>query len=142
MKGLVMRVGLVVLGPLALLVVTRGAEPERTPSIRAVMHKQYRVTRAPFLAIKKELGADTPDWETIGVAAREFTALAAVLPKNEPKWGEKESWTRFTTLHMDDAKELERAAGARDREALQAVHRRLETACKGCHDAHRSQRRE
>ena len=140
MKELVKRV--VVLAPLALLAVALGADTERTPSIRAVMHKQYRVTRAPFLVIKKELESTTPDWDKVGEAAREFAALAAVLPKNEPKWGEKDSWTRFTTLHIDDAKELERAAGAHDRQAVQVVHRRLETACKPCHDAHRTPRPE
>jgi cytochrome c556 len=142
MKALVSRVGLIVLGPLALLAGAWGADTARVPSIRAVMHKQYRVTRAPFLVIKKELGATAPDWEAVGAAARDFAALADVLPRNEPKWGEKASWTRFTTLHIDDAKELERAAGARDREAVRAVQRRLETACKGCHDAHRTPRKE
>jgi cytochrome c556 len=140
MKGLVTRV--VVLGPLALLAVALGADTKRTPSIRAVMQKQYRVTRAPFLLIKKELDSTAPDWEKLGEAAREFAALAAVLPKNEPKWGDQASWTRFTTLHIDDAKELERAAGERDREVVQTVHRRLETACKACHDAHRTPRKE
>jgi len=140
MKRLVTRV--VVLGPLALLAVALGADTKRIPSIRAVMQKQYRVTRAPFVLIKKELDSTMPDWEKAGEAAREFAALAAVLPKNEPKWGEKASWTRFTTLHIDDAKELERAAEARDREAVQTVHRRLETACKACHDAHRTPRKE
>jgi cytochrome c556 len=140
MKELVKRV--VVLAPLALLAAALGADTERTPSIRAVMHKQYRVTRAPFLTIKKELESTTPDWDKVGEAARDFSVLAAALPKNEPKWGDQASWTRFTTLHIDDAKELQRAAGARDREALQTVHRRLETACKACHDAHRTPRSE
>ena len=39
----------------ALLVAALGAEQQRTPSIRAVMQKQYRVTKAPFVLIKKEL---------------------------------------------------------------------------------------
>src|ERR1700733_4472087 len=111
MTRIVLRAGLMVgISGLVALAVTAGAETERTLSIRAVMHKQYRVTRAPVLVIKKELGAAAPDWDTVPPAAQEFVALAQVLPKNEPKWGESASWTRFTTLHIDDAKELERAA--------------------------------
>jgi cytochrome c556 len=132
----------VVLSLLALLTVAAGADTERIPSIRAVMHKQYRVTRAPFLTIKKELGAAAPDWEKVGEAARDFAVLAAALEKNEPKWGEKDSWKRFTTLHVGDAKAMEDAAARHDRAALEGVHRRLETACKACHDAHRTPRPE
>jgi cytochrome c556 len=124
------------------LAVAPAAETERVPSIRAIMHKQYDVTRAPFRVIKKELDALAPDWQKVEEAARDFAALAVVLPKNEPKWGEKASWMRFTTLHIDNAKELERAAGAHDRDAVRSVHRRLETACKACHDAHRTRRPE
>jgi hypothetical protein len=119
---------------------TFAAEGPRTPSIRAVMHKQYRVTRAPFVIIKKELDSAMPDWDKVAEAAREFVALAAYLDKNEPKWGEKESWQQFTALHMKEAKEMERAADERDRAALSAVHHRIGTACDACHDAHRRPR--
>jgi hypothetical protein len=129
-------------GPLAVVGLGLAAEAERELSIRAVMHKQYRVTRAPFVMIKKELDAPAPDWDRIGEAAHEFTALAAALDKNEPKWGDKESWLRFTAVHHGDAREMERAADAHDGAALRAVHRRVETACKGCHDAHRTPRKE
>jgi hypothetical protein len=116
---------------------TLAAEGERTPSIRAVMHKQYRVTRAPFKLIKNELDSPMPDWAKIAEAARDFVALGTYLDKNEPKWGEKASWQQFTALHMKEAKEMERAADEHDRAALSAVHRRIETACDACHDAHR-----
>jgi hypothetical protein len=124
-------------GVLGVLLAALGADGARTPSIRAVMHKQYRVTRAPFVLIKKELGAPAPDWEKVAQAADEFASLAAILEKNEPKWGDKESWLRFTTAHVNDAKALAAAAQGHDREALQTVRRRIETACNACHVAHR-----
>jgi hypothetical protein len=134
--------GLGMLPVLATLAIASAVEAERTPSIRAVMHKQYRVTRAPFVLIKKELASDAPDWDRIGEASRDFTLLAASLEKNEPKWGDEASWLQFTEQHLQDARAMEDAAKARDRAALLVVHRRIETACKGCHDAHRTPRKE
>jgi hypothetical protein len=131
---------LLVTGLLAARAWTLAADGARTPSIRAVMHKQYRVTYAPFKVIEKELDAPAPDWDKVAEAARDFVALGAYLDKNEPKWGEKASWQQFTALHMKEAKEMERAADQRDRAALGAVHRRIETACDACHDAHRRTR--
>jgi hypothetical protein len=119
-----------------------GAAQERTPSIRAVMHKQYRVTYAPFKVIGKELDSPAPDWDKVADAARDFVALGAYLDKNEPKWGERESWQKFTSLHMKEAGAMARAAEEHDRAALAAVHRRIETACDACHDAHRRPRPE
>jgi hypothetical protein len=119
-----------------------GAAQERIPSIRAVMHKQYRVTLAPFIIIKKELASPAPDWDKVAEAARDFVALGAYLDKNEPKWGEKASWQKFTSLHMNEAKEMAHAAEVHDRAALAAIHRQIETACDACHDAHRRPRPE
>ena len=58
MKKIGSRAGYLLLTVPTLLAVGLGAEAQRTPSIRAVMHKQYRVTRAPFILIKKELDVD------------------------------------------------------------------------------------
>ena len=99
--------------------------------------------RAPFILIKKELDSPPPHWEKIGEAAKEFMALAEMLDRNEPKWGEKDSWTRFTAQPTwPTPKVLEDAAGARSRGGPEAVHRRLENACKACHDVHWAARRE
>ena len=73
-------------------------------SINAVMHKEYTVSRAPFKQIKKELDRSDPDWEKVKGLTRTFVSLATALQKNEPTWGEKDSWTTFTKQHLDDAK--------------------------------------
>jgi hypothetical protein len=119
-----------VLAPLA----TDGA---RTPSIRAVMHKQYTVSRSPFKAIKKELDAPSPDWEKVREAAERFGALAADLPKNTPLRGSPESWRLLVGRHLDDARAMRDAAEARDPETLRAAHRRVADSCNACHQAHR-----
>jgi hypothetical protein len=113
------------------------ADGVRKLSIMAVMQKQYRVSRAPFVMIKKGLDADAPDWEKIQDSTRSFVLLAAALEQNEPRHGTKESWKRLTELHSGDAKKMSDAALARDKETLLAVHKRVAASCKACHDAHR-----
>jgi cytochrome c556 len=129
--------GGVVGGISALLAVMAGSDEERALSIRAVMHKQYTVSNSPFVRIKKELNSDATDWEKVRDATKRFVNLATALEKNEPRWGEKESWKRLTGLHFGDAKAMAEAAEARDRDAVMVIHQRLATACKGCHNAHR-----
>jgi cytochrome c556 len=114
------------------------AEGERALSIRAVMHKQYRVSRAPFVRIEKELQSGSPDWEKVRQATRDFMSLAAMLEGKEPNWGEMESWKALIGRHLGDARAMDDAAGARDAEALRAAHRRVSESCKACHGAHRS----
>jgi cytochrome c556 len=120
------------------LSMTVGAEGERALSIRAVMHKQYTVKKAPFVLIKTELGTDTPDWSKVREATRTFATLGAILKQREPNWGEPESWAKFTDLHVGDAMAMDRAASDEDRQAALAAHGRLAAACKACHAAHRS----
>jgi hypothetical protein len=137
MKRILSGARLLVVGLPALLAVTAVAEGERKPSIRAVMHKEYTVSRAPFLVIKKELDSETPDWEKVRESARTFVTLAAALERNDPGDGDKESWKKLTELHLGDAKAMEDAAEARDKDAALVVHRRMAAACKACHAAHR-----
>jgi cytochrome c556 len=133
---------LTVAAAFASLSVPVGAQGERGPSIRAVMHKQYTVKKAPFVLIKAELGSDAPDWEKVREATRSFSALAAILEHREPKWGDQASWKKFTDIHIGDAKAMDLAAEARDQPALRSVHGRLAAACKACHDVHRYNGRE
>jgi hypothetical protein len=114
-----------------------GADRERKLSIRAVMHKQYTVSNSPFVRIKKKLNSTTPDWEKVREATRIFASLAVDLQKSEPRWGERESWARFTGLHFGDAKAMDDAAEARDQGAVLVAHQRLAASCTACHNAHR-----
>jgi cytochrome c556 len=112
---------------------------ERVPSIRAVMHKQYDVSKAPFKLIKKEMESPSPDWEKVRAEAEKFGALAASLEKNEPPWGTAESWRQFLGKHRQDAAALREAAEARDLGKLRAAHKAIAGACNACHRAHRSE---
>ena len=119
------------------LVVALGADAVRKLSTSAVMHKQYTVSNAPFVRIKKELNSESPDWSKVQEAARRFLSLAENLEKNEPKWGDTASWKTHTTRHVEDAKAIENASRARDRDAILVARKRVSDSCKACHQAHR-----
>jgi cytochrome c556 len=101
------------------------------------MHKQYSVTKAPFVVIKKEMAAVEPDWPKVREATQKFLTLAVALEKNEPTIGEKSSWKTFIAAHMADAKAMDKAAETHDKATIVAAHRRLTAACTACHKAHR-----
>jgi cytochrome c556 len=137
MKTLILKSGLLATGLSVPLALAFGADAVRKLSTSAVMHKQYTVSNAPFVRIKKALNSETPDWTKIQEESRRFLALAESLEKNEPKWGDSGSWKKLTSRHLDDAKAIEHASAARDRDAVLAAQKRVSASCKACHDAHR-----
>jgi cytochrome c556 len=108
-----------------------------TPSIRAVMHRQYTVYSAPFKAIKREADAPSPDWEKVRQAAEKYAALEKLLVEQTPPEGSRESWRRRVEEQSADARSIEEAARSHDAKALRATQERITASCKGCHDAHR-----
>ena len=120
-----------------LVAVVAGAEGPGSPSIRALMHRQYTVSRAPFKIIRTQMDAQDPDWEKVQQAGEKFVALAETLAKRTPRHGGEESWRHFLDQHMADAKLMADAAKARDPVPLRAAHRRIAESCKSCHDTHR-----
>ena len=86
-----------------LVAVVAAAEGPGSPSIRALMHRQYTVSRAPFKIIRTQMDAQVPDWEKVQQAGEKFVALAETLAKKTPRHGGEESWRHF----------LDRAHGGR-----------------------------
>jgi cytochrome c556 len=113
------------------------AEGEQGPSINAVMHKQYTASSSAFIRIRKELKSNAPNWEKIQESTRKFLELEKVLEQRDPPRGDRESWMRYLKLHLEDAKALDAAARAKDKDALRAARERVNESCKGCHDAHK-----
>ena len=131
------RAGALMIGFAATLAVALGAEGERLPSIRALMHKQYTVSNAPFDRIEEDLNSGSPDWGKVRESADRFVGLAEALGKNTPRRGGAASWKAFTGRQLDDARAMLEGAEARDSKAIQIAHRRLAEACDACHDAHK-----
>jgi cytochrome c556 len=123
-----------------LLVVAVDAEEPRTPSIRALMHRQYTVSRAPVKIIKIQLNAQAPDWVKLQEAVERFVSLAETLAKKTPPQGSEESWRTFLDQHMADARAMANAAMQHDLENLRGASQRIAKSCQSCHDAHRFKR--
>ena len=113
------------------------ADGPSSPSILAVMHKQYTVSRAPFKVIGKELAAPSPDWQTVRDAGDKFKELASFLGKKSPGRGSEESWRQLIGLNMADAEAMIEATKGHELAPLRDAHRRIAASCKACHDAHR-----
>lgn len=126
--------------PVMALPLFLAADGERPPSILALMHRQYTVSRAPFKAIKAQSALATPDWTKVQEAGESFKALAEDLAKRTPRKGSADSWRDLIASHLEDTKAVEEAARAQDAEALQAARVRIETACAACHKVHRGRR--
>jgi cytochrome c556 len=129
-----------VLFALPWIVVALAAGDEPTPSIRAVMHKQYTVFSAPFKIIGREIDAQSLDWEKARQAGEKFATLAATLDRTTPGQGNRDSWRLLIDRHLADARAMEDATRSRDLATLRAAHGRIAASCKTCHDAHRSGR--
>ncbi|MGE3819098.1 MAG: hypothetical protein AB7I30_06645 [Isosphaeraceae bacterium] len=123
-----------------LVAVSAAADGERLPSILALMHRQYTVSRAPYKAIKAQSASESPDWSKVEAAGTTFKELATTLAKQSPRKGGMESWRGLIERHLEDARAVERAAQAHDLKALREAERRIAVSCAACHKVHRGRR--
>jgi cytochrome c556 len=105
--------------------------------IRELMTKLAKGPTSLTPTLGAAIKVDKPEWDKIQPQAKEFAQLAAELAKESPRRGSKESWESLTTSYLDDAKELEKAVEAKDKDAALAAHTALAGSCKACHDVHR-----
>jgi mono/diheme cytochrome c family protein len=87
--------------------------------------------------IGNELGQDPPPWETIQGQTKEYAASATELGNYEPSKGTKESWRALTAAFAKSATDLDKAAGAKNKEAAKTAHEELKASCNACHQEHR-----
>jgi hypothetical protein len=106
--------------------------------IKMIMKKVNSPTGLVY-NIGKDLKDDEPDWDNIQQETKELAELAAMLPKNKPPRGDKESWARLTASYVEAAKALDAAAQKKNLSAAKSAQARLAApaTCKGCHAQHR-----
>jgi cytochrome c556 len=126
-------VALLVLGVAAGL----SAGGNENPTIEEIMAKAHKTKTGLRDQIAAELKKDAPDWTDVQKKSREFAALIDALGKNEPPMGEKANWKKLTTTYAKHVRELDAAAGKKDRQSVLSMNTKLGTICKSCHDAHR-----
>src|SRR5262245_30207051 len=116
----------------ALLTCTIAVASQRIPSISAVMHKQFTVSRSPFTIIKKEMEGRSPDWDKVQTEAVKFRELAALLEKNKPHSGTEDSWRESLAKLIEQADAMQAAAKSRDVDMLRSAHRKIAASCNAC----------
>jgi cytochrome c556 len=108
-----------------------------SPEIRAIMVKLNKGLSSLGTVIGEALKAEKPAWETIQPQTKEYAQLAGDLAKHEPAKGSKESWTKLAGEYAGLAKELDKAAQAKDKAAASAAQEDLGASCMACHRQHR-----
>ena len=71
------------------------SDDEKTPTIKEVMQKLHKGPNAALAKLKKDLAADSLDWEDIKAKAKDFETFGAALPNNDPPKGEKDDWKKL-----------------------------------------------
>ena len=90
-----------------------------------------------YFAVAKELKAEDTNWDDVKKDTKEIARLGALVGKNDPPKGEKDSWQTLTKAYAENTKALETAAAKMDKTAAQAASEKIGTSCTVCHKAHR-----
>ena len=114
-----------------------GAGGPSSLAIKQIMGKLARGPQSLTPVIGSQLDQDPPPWETIQGQTKEYAQSASELGKYDPPKGAKESWIKLTTEFAKSASELDRAAGAKDKDAAKVAHEELKNSCNACHQEHR-----
>ena len=117
--------------------VTVGAFEDETPTIKAVMGKLHKGSKAQQKVLEAQVKASPTDWEAIQKTTKDFVILGAALEKNDPPRGEKESWKKFAGKYYANAKALDDAAEAKDLAKVKDTQKAIGGSCKACHDTHK-----
>jgi hypothetical protein len=110
---------------------------QKPSPIKEIMMKIAQEPNSLTQVIGKELKAGSPKWEDIQPQTKEFVDMASSLSKYDPPKGSKESWTKLTSEYVDNAKAMDKAAQAKDKDKAMAAHNLLSNACMACHREHR-----
>lgn len=88
-------------------------------------------------ALKKLLVGAEPDWSAVSTETKKYADSTAKLAAMKPEKGDQKSWEKLCKEFDAAAKELNAAAGKKDKKAADAAFAKLSEACEVCHEAHR-----
>jgi hypothetical protein len=114
-----------------------GAQDEEKPTIKRIMGKLHKGSKAALNVVKAELKGDSPNWSKVETEAKVIEKFGAFLPKAEAPKGEQASYERLAKAYAKNAKALEQAAGDMDLAKAKDATKSLSTSCQACHKAHR-----
>ena len=132
------RIAFALLGLVPVLALTSPSVPAQGEKleIKQIMAKVNK-PEGLYFAVAKELKADDTNWDDVKKDTKEIARLGALLGKNDPPKGEKDSWQTLTKAYVENTKALETAAGKMDKAAAQAASEKIGASCTACHKAHR-----
>jgi hypothetical protein len=109
----------------------------RSPVGEIMMKIGGRNPQALAPAIGEALKADAPEWDKLAGQTKELVELTGSMAKYDPPKGSKESWAKHTTEFSAAASALEKAVGAKDKDAATAANKGFANSCNACHQEHR-----
>ena len=113
------------------------SDDEKTATIKEVMQKLHKGPDAALAKLKKDLAADSLDWEDIKAKAKDFETYGASLPKNDPPKGKKDDWKKLADSYYENAKKLNSSAKKEDKDGVTSAFSKISNACAACHKAHK-----
>jgi cytochrome c peroxidase len=88
-------------------------------------------------SLESSLTASTPAWDVIQTGTAELVKLSDEIVKADPPKGSKESWNKLAGALAATAKNLDKAAQAKDLAAARTANESMGKSCKECHDQHK-----
>jgi Cytochrome C' len=124
-----------VVSTVATIALLAGARTQESATIKEVMDQLHKGGSAPLA--KTALKAESPDWSKVQELTKEFVKYGALLEKNEPPRGDKADFEKLAKAYYTNAKALDDAAKAEDKDKAQSALNKIGASCKTCHTSHK-----
>jgi cytochrome c556 len=114
-----------------------GAQDDEKPTIKQIMAKLHKGSKAPLKSVQTELKGSSPNWTKVEAEATIIEKFGTYLAKTEAPRGERASFEKLAKAYEKNAKALKAAAEDHELAKAKEATKKLGTSCKSCHDAHK-----
>lgn len=118
---------------------TAGAQDDEKPTIKQIMAKLHKGSKAPLKTVQTELKNDSPDWTKVEAEAVIIDKFGTFLAKAEAPRGDQADYEKLAKAYGKNAKALKTAAADKDLDKARDASKKLGASCKSCHTAHKPQ---
>jgi cytochrome c556 len=135
------KAGMMFAGTLGLVFVlgSAAAEEEKTPPIKTIM-KTFSGKNG--VCAKCAAAGKAANWEDAQKYAKSLTACGVNIGKNKCPRGDADSWEKLTKKFADQTAAIEKAAQAKDAEALSTAVGAFTKSCGACHSVHKGKKKQ
>jgi cytochrome c556 len=112
---------------------------DKLPSLDDVM-KAFSGKGNVHKLLKKSVEAPKTDWADASKLVKKYSDTAELIGKYakvKPEKGDAKGWAKLCEEFANQAKDLEKAVGAKDADASKAALAKLHDTCEKCHEDHR-----